>query len=165
MYAQTYKMSAQSLIKLENEKRIYLNNVVNFIAVVFVLAALITHFILLIIKEDHIYWIHYRDVALPAIIVYAVGIIFFGVKSIYTLTFSIYRSLVFIGLTILLIGSLWSQLLLVRRFDHESKISMGKALSPFLTLAFIGALIIIVGITIKLGETKRSIKDLNKRKG
>jgi len=116
--------------------------------VALVAGSAVTHFILLIIKTDRNGDLTYHQVAIPAIIIYGLGSGFFVLLSFVwcCMKKQITIALAYLAMAALLIGSLWTQILLAQKFDLLKHISYTEALLP-VTIAFVvSASIFVLGL-------------------
>ncbi len=134
--------------------------------VFFVVAAGIAHFILLLLKTDRDADISYHVVAAPAFIAYGLGALFLSVLAI--LWFLVKRHVVngfaFLAMAVLLGGSLWTQVLLARKFDFTDSIRYLDALLPFTIAILISGILFIIGIIIAYSARRKELVLVRKEK-
>ncbi len=118
-----------------------------FVVIFLVVAAAVTHFILLILKTDRDADFSYHIVIIPAIVAYGIGTFILFISSV--LWFRLERfsgGFGFLAMSILTAGSLWTQILLARKFDLIQHITYLESLLP-ITIAFIlSGLLFFIGL-------------------
>ncbi len=137
-----------------------------FIVIFLIIAAAVTHFILLILKTDRDADFSYHIVIIPAIVAYGIGTFILFIWSVLWFsvngydpkkevqTFKLFRlqrfsaGFGFLAMSILTAGSLWTQILLARKFDLIQHITYLEALLP-ITIAFIlSGLLFFIGLFV-----------------
>ena len=129
------------------------------VAIFFVISAAVVHFVLLILKTDRNADFTYSVVIIPAIIAYSVGIVVFSAWSLLWFLVSKFgRGFGFLAITVLLIGSLWSQIQLARKFDMSIHVTYLEALLPVTVALVVSGILFIVGLVVSsvFGETSSS---------
>jgi len=123
--------------------------VLYFVVIFLIIAAAVTHFILLILKTDRDADFSYHIVIIPAIVAYGIGTFILFIWSL--LKFRLERfsaGFGFLAMSILTAGSLWTQILLARKFDLIQHITYLEALLP-ITIAFIlSGLLFFIGLFV-----------------
>ena len=116
--------------------------------VVVVIGAAIAHFVLLILKTDQDAGFSYHVVAAPAFVAYALGVLFFGALA--WLGFSTRRGLAygfgFLAMATLALGSLWTQILLARKFDLTESVSYLNALLPVIVAFLVSGVLLLAAV-------------------
>lgn len=103
----------------------------------------IPYFILLMLRGDRILYLNFLQINIISIVAFCIGIIYFIIKLIYWRKY-ILLVLNYIGMIVLLSGSLASIILLSNKFDNDATLTFWQSLLPFLsTLIFSGILFII----------------------
>ncbi len=135
-----------------------------FVVIFLVVAAAVTHFILLILKTDRDADFSYHIVIIPAIVAYGIGTFILFIWSV--LWFSLERvsaGFGFLAMSILTAGSLWTQILLARKFDLIQHITYLEALLP-ITIAFIlSGLLFFIGLLF-IGYSMKTLYYSKKKK-
>ncbi len=117
----------------------------------------VAHFVLLIIKTDRNGNLTYHQVAIPAIIIYGLGVGFFLLLSILWcfIKKQITVALAYLAMATLTIGSLWTQILLARKFDLKDHISYTHALLPITIAIVVSAVIFVFGLLLIYWITRK----------
>lgn len=134
------------------------------LTVIFILAAGILHFVLLILKVERELNISFMIVTLPALIAYGLGTVLFFQISMYWFFYSrnsdlrsrrkanwvrmpkVQRGLGFFALFVLTLGSLITQLMLALKFDLIKKYTFTESLLPVLLAFGISSVIFIIAV-------------------
>lgn len=125
--------------------------------VALVAGSAVAHFVLLIIKTDRNGALTYHQVAIPAIIIYGLGGGFFLLLSVLwcCVKRQITTALAYLAMATLTIGSLWTQILLARKFDLSSHISYTHALLPITIAIVLSAVIFVFGLLLIYWVTRK----------
>ncbi len=117
------------------------------IVVLLVVIAAVIHFTLLIIKTDRDGDLTYHQVIIPAVIAYGIGTIALFVWGLlWIVVRRLPRGFGFLAMAVLTGGSLWTQILLARKFDLELDISYLEALLPVTIAIVLSGLLFVIGI-------------------
>jgi hypothetical protein len=108
-----------------------------------------SHFILLILRTDHIVDLSYYVIGAPAFAAYGGGALLFLVVAVAWPGVAAYDRVLSGGMVSLLAGSLWSQLQLAGKFQVDMQISYLSALLPFLCSLLFATMAIIAGLVMK----------------
>jgi hypothetical protein len=124
-----------------------------------ILLLVVAHFILLLLRLQHVTNLSLFVVSIPAYVAYGGGIILFSGLALLLRGISMHDRLLMGGLVFLLLGSFVSQLLVSDKIEVDPGISWTAALVPFMVGVLIACIFVLAALLVKRRDKARGQAD------
>lgn len=114
-----------------------------------ILLLILAHFILLLLRLEHVSNLSLFVVGIPAFVAYGVGALVFLGLALLLRAITLHDRLLMVGFFFLLVGSLVSQILVADKFETNGEISWTGALVPFMAGVLAACILVAAGLWVK----------------